>query len=290
MRKLFGAAMLLATFCALAPRAKAQDTISLTCFQDPYAGGTADFSLTIDGKSVSASTPCPASSTAIGVAPAVQTSVSFTGSWGGTSTAHKIVVTFINDAWTSPGGYGKDRNLYVTKLTFDGSTTTNPSFSQCGGAPITTQPTAALLCTNDAATYSFAAVAPPVPPRPPTGTTSNSLPFTLVCNTTGSVNLGVATISCTNTGTVHAASLAWVASTSAGVDGYNIYRSLVSGGSYSKVGATTGAVTFVDSTVASGQTYYYVVTAVAPACPPSGTSTAACGESAYSNQAQAIIP
>jgi hypothetical protein len=76
--------------------------------------------------------------------------------------------------------------------------------------------------------------------------------------------------------------LSWNASTSSGVDGYNLYRGTVSGGPYtthlnSTLNTTMSAT---DTTVVAGQTYYYVTTAVNSA----GT------ESAYSNQVQAVIP
>jgi hypothetical protein len=78
----------------------------------------------------------------------------------------------------------------------------------------------------------------------------------------------------------HSVDVNWGASTSS-VAGYNVYRSAISGGPYSKLNATliTG-LTFSDSTVSSGATYYYVVTAVAA----DGT------ESSFSNQVQAVIP
>ena len=78
----------------------------------------------------------------------------------------------------------------------------------------------------------------------------------------------------------HTVTLTWIASTST-VSGYNIYRSTVSGGPYTQINTALDATTsYVDSTVQSGQTYYYVTTAV---------STAGV-ESAYSNQAVAIVP
>jgi hypothetical protein len=78
----------------------------------------------------------------------------------------------------------------------------------------------------------------------------------------------------------HSVDVNWVASTST-VAGYNVYRGTLSGGPYSKINTTllTG-LTYTDSTVSSGATYYYVVTAVAV----DGT------ESSFSNQVQAIIP
>ena len=78
----------------------------------------------------------------------------------------------------------------------------------------------------------------------------------------------------------HSVSLSWSPSSST-VTGYNIYRGTISGGPYAKINASVDAVTtYADSTVLSGQTYYYVTTAV----DSSGT------ESAHSNQVVAQIP
>ncbi len=79
----------------------------------------------------------------------------------------------------------------------------------------------------------------------------------------------------------HSVSLSWTASSSLGILGYNVYRSLTSGGPYTKLNNTLiSGTTYVDSAVVAGQTYYYVATAVGP-----GNV-----ESAYSNQAAATIP
>jgi hypothetical protein len=78
----------------------------------------------------------------------------------------------------------------------------------------------------------------------------------------------------------HSVTLSWTASTST-VSGYNIYRGTVSGGPYTQVNtALEPALNYVDNTVQSGQTYYYVVTSV----DYSGT------ESGFSNQATASLP
>ncbi|MGA9393151.1 MAG: choice-of-anchor D domain-containing protein [Candidatus Sulfotelmatobacter sp.] len=88
------------------------------------------------------------------------------------------------------------------------------------------------------------------------------------------------------TGTATAApppsvTLSWNASTSSGVDGYNLYRGTVSGGPYTRLNSTLNTtMSATDNTVAAGQTYYYVTTAV----------NAAGTESAYSNQVQAVVP
>ena len=80
--------------------------------------------------------------------------------------------------------------------------------------------------------------------------------------------------------TQHSVDLSWGASSSSNVQGYNVYRAGVSGGPYAAVVSANSGTTFVDGSVQSGQTYFYVVTAV----DSSGT------ESAYSNQVQAVIP
>jgi hypothetical protein len=79
--------------------------------------------------------------------------------------------------------------------------------------------------------------------------------------------------------TQHTVELNW--SPSSDTAGYNIYRASVSGGPYVQINASlSSGTTYTDDTVTSGQTYYYVTTAV----------NAEGNESAYSNQAQAVIP
>lgn len=80
----------------------------------------------------------------------------------------------------------------------------------------------------------------------------------------------------------HSVSLSWDAGASIStVFGYNVYRSTVSGSSYVRMNSPLVTNTqFTDSTVQSGKTYYYVVTAV----DFSGM------QSAYSSQAKASIP
>jgi Abnormal spindle-like microcephaly-assoc'd, ASPM-SPD-2-Hydin/HYDIN/CFA65/VesB-like, Ig-like domain len=92
---------------------------------------------------------------------------------------------------------------------------------------------------------------------------------------------GVTASSSSSTSTVkHSVALNWSASATA-VTGYFVYRGTVSGGPYSKLFAYVDtAPNYKDSSVADGQTYYYVVTSV-------DTSNV---ESAYSNQVSATIP
>jgi trimeric autotransporter adhesin len=78
----------------------------------------------------------------------------------------------------------------------------------------------------------------------------------------------------------HSVSLSWSASTSSGISYYNVYRGTVSGGPYTLLKSGVTSTSYTDLNVQSGSTYYYVTTAV----DSSGM------ESAYSGQAQAVIP
>jgi hypothetical protein len=108
------------------------------------------------------------------------------------------------------------------------------------------------------------------------GATSASLSFS------SSASNSPATQTMTGTGTAataHTVDLTWNAAS--GAVGYNIYRGTVSGGPYTTINSSLDATTsYVDSTVVSGQTYYYVATTV----------NSESEESAYSNQTTAVIP
>ena len=100
-----------------------------------------------------------------------------------------------------------------------------------------------------------------------TSNASNSLPPVTLSGT------GVQAVS-------HSVTLTWTASIST-VAGYNVYRSTVSGGPYTKVNSTVDATTtYVDAAVQSGLAYFYVVTSV----DSSGV------ESVNSNEVSATIP
>lgn len=78
----------------------------------------------------------------------------------------------------------------------------------------------------------------------------------------------------------HSVTLDWTASTSA-VIGYNVYRGTQDGGPYTLLNSSLVTTTqYQDSSVQSGQTYYYVVTAV----------DSSHVESTNSNQVSATIP
>jgi Abnormal spindle-like microcephaly-assoc'd, ASPM-SPD-2-Hydin len=113
----------------------------------------------------------------------------------------------------------------------------------------------------------------------PTAAATDTGAVAVVSNATGSP----ASIALSGTGVPpvsHSVALSWIASTST-VSGYNVYRSNSNGSGYAKLNSSlVPALTYQDSSVDNGTTYYYVVTAV----DSSGD------ESAYSNQASAVIP
>jgi fibronectin type 3 domain-containing protein len=77
----------------------------------------------------------------------------------------------------------------------------------------------------------------------------------------------------------HSVTLSWAASASPNIIGYNVYRGSASGGPYAPIGFV-GETSYVDTSVSSGQTYFYVATAVDDSNK----------QSAYSNEATAVIP
>lgn len=123
--------------------------------------------------------------------------------------------------------------------------------------------------------------------------TSSRIPVSFQPQSTGSVSGSVTVASSANnspgnaalTGTgvaqpvQHSVDLSWNASSST-VAGYNVYRGSQSGGPYQILNSSLQSLAFTDSTVQSGTTYYYVVTAV----DANGL------ESAFSTEAPAIIP
>jgi hypothetical protein len=114
----------------------------------------------------------------------------------------------------------------------------------------------------------------------PTAAGSDSGSVTVTSSTPNSPTM-VATSGTGTAPVTHSVSLSWVASTSSTVVGYNIYRGSVSGGPYTMLNSTPNAgLTYTDTTVLAGQTYYYVVTAV------DGSGN----ESVVSNEVAVTIP
>jgi fibronectin type 3 domain-containing protein len=121
-----------------------------------------------------------------------------------------------------------------------------------------------------------------------------SVPFTVTFNPTaaGTLSANISfftstsssateTVSGTGATIQHIVNLSWNPSTTTSVMGYNVYRGTAATGPYSQVNLSLNAsMNYSDGTVKSGQTYYYVTTAV----DSSGV------ESSHSNQVQAVVP
>jgi hypothetical protein len=114
------------------------------------------------------------------------------------------------------------------------------------------------------------------------GTPSTSGTFTPTLRVTDSANNALTqSYSFTILGTDYSVLLNWTASPSQTVTGYNVYRSMASGGGYAKITPSyVGGLTYTDTNVVDGQIYYYVVTSV----------DATGDESAYSEDVQMNIP
>ena len=178
------------------------------------------------------------------------TSLNFGNITTGTSSAAQSVII------TNTG----NSNVVISQITLSGA-----GYTMTGGSgPVTLTPLQTLTVSVQ--------FDPTVP-----GTVNGNV--SILSNATGSP----ATIPLTGTGVApvqHSVALSWNASTST-VAGYNVYRGAASGGPYAKINSSVVALLdYTDSTVLSGTTYYYVTTAV----DSSGD------ESAYSNEAPAVIP
>ena len=84
------------------------------------------------------------------------------------------------------------------------------------------------------------------------------------CSLGGSNSTGSPTPTPTPSTMPHSVGLNWDASPSPNLQGYKVYRSQVSGGPYNPISSmlSTGTQQFTDSSVSSGQSYFYVVTSI----------------------------
>lgn len=93
------------------------------------------------------------------------------------------------------------------------------------------------------------------------------------------INAAAGAACLTSTG-LHVVALNWTASASFGVAGYRVYRGTTSGGPYTLLSSVGNVTSYTDTTVVSGQTYFYVTTAL------DGSGQ----ESVYSIESKAVIP
>jgi hypothetical protein len=203
-------------------------------------------------------------------APTSPTSVGLTGTGIAATFTLSISPTSLSFGNVTTNTSSAPQNVTITNtgnssVTISQITLSGAGYSMTGGsAPVTLTPTQNLILT-----IQFS----------PTVAGSVNGSISMASNASGSP----ATVSLTGTGVVpvqHSVALSWTASTST-VSGYNVYRGTVSGGPYTKINSSLVTVlTYTDSTVQSGTTYYYVTTAV----DSSGN------ESVDSNQVPASIP
>jgi len=179
----------------------------------------------------------------------------------------------------------------VTGLNFTATPQGGPTFSISGaitptaggsGATVTLSgPVGATTVTNTSGNYSFTGLANGTYTVTPTNTGYSFTPASQ------NVTINATNVTGVNfTATVqlaHSVALAWTASTTSTVTGYNVYRSTLSGSSYTLINSSpvlAPVVTYTDTTVQNATTYYYVTTAV----------DASGAESVYSNEVPAVIP
>jgi len=228
------------------------------------AGKTASFNVQFDPKSAGASTGSlslvsdasnPSSAIALsgaGVAPGLSLAVNplnlnFGNVNVGSTASRTVTVTNTGNS-----------NVVISSASLTG---TNLSLS--GGSAVTLSPSQSINLTVQ---YSPAAAA----------STTGSLAIVSNANGTPAVipisGSGVAQAQ-------HTVVLSWNASNSA--TGYNVYRSATSGSGYARVNSgLDGALSYSDTSVQNGSTYYYVTTAV----------DASGQESTYSSEVSVLIP
>jgi hypothetical protein len=203
-------------------------------------------------------------------APASPTSVGLTGTGITATQTLSISPTSLSFGNVTTSTSSATQNASITNtgnssVTISQITLSGSGYSMTGGsAPVALSPSQKLTLT-----MRFS----------PTVAGSVNGGISIVSNATGSPG----TVTLSGTGVVpvqHSVALTWNASTSS-VSGYNVYRSTVSGGPYTKINSSMlGALNYSDSTVQSGTTYYYVTTSI----------DSINNESVHSNEVSATVP
>ncbi len=219
----------------------------------PTAASSVSGKITVTSNATDSSMPIALTGTGEAAVPqltASPTSVSFGNATVGSSNVKQVTVTNTGNVSTTISSAA----VAGTGFSLSGSGSSvalNPGQSET--YTVNFNPKSA---ANDTGTFSIASNAPSSP-----------------------MNIGLSGTGVTSP-TNHSVALAWDRSSST-VVGYFVYRSSKPSGPYAKVNSATDASTsYSDSTVANGQVYYYVVTAV-------DSSNI---ESAYSNQVSVTIP
>jgi hypothetical protein len=164
-------------------------------------------------------------------------------------------------------------NAKQVTVTNTGNVSTTISSAAVAGTSFSLSGSGSSVALNPGQSETYTVIFDPQTAASDTGTLS------IASNAPGSpMKVGLAgTASATAS---HSVALTWDRSSST-VMGYFVYRSSKPSGPYAKVNSAADAsLSYSDSTVANGQVYYYVVTAV-------DSSNI---ESAYSNQVSVTIP
>jgi len=183
----------------------------------------------------------------------------------------------------TPVGGSPSLTATPTSLGF-GSQALNTAMTQT--VKITNVGTAAIAITQDTIVGSGFTVGITTPINLNAGQSVN-VPVVFNPGTAGTVNgsltlmsNGTSVLSVPLSGTglsplAHSVDVTWAASTSSPLQGYNVYRSTVSGGPYTKLSSTLSLTTllFTDTSPVSGKQYFYVVTALNTSGAESAAST-----------------
>src|SRR6267143_1221387 len=151
-------------------------------------------------------------------------------------------------------------NFAAAAQTFSISGTISPTVGGSGATVALSGAASGSTIADGSGNYTFAALANGTYTVTPTNTGYTFSPV----NGSATVNgANVTSVNFTASPQVtHTVGLSWIASTSA-VAGYNVYRSTVSGQSYTRMnGSFVGGLSNMDSSEQNRLTYYYVTTAV----------------------------
>jgi len=174
-------------------------------------------------------------------------------------------------------GCGGASSSLVSSTTYTISGTITPSSDGSGATLTLSGPAAATTTAKSSGSYSFADLTNGTYVVAPSRSGYSFSPTQQIVTIDGADATGIDFSAAQQSS--YSVSLSWQDS-DPNISGYNVYRGTTDGGPYSRINSTLiGTPSYIDTSVASGVTYYYVTTAVNTA-----------GESAYSNQATATIP
>jgi hypothetical protein len=182
-------------------------------------------------------------------------------SYGGLSSSVNVVVSIPSATYSLSGSSG----VGSATISVSGAADVSTTASSIGTFSFSNLPSGSYIITPSLAGYTF---------------TPSSQSATIT-------NANVSGVNFSATATAHSVDLSWgpgtIKNPASGqvVVGYNVYRSLFSGGPYTQLNSSSiPGLSFIDNAVASGQTLYYVCSTVDSFGNVSG----------YSNQATATTP